>query len=233
MNNKEILRVKNLGVSFNNEQILKNINFKIDEKEVLVILGPNGAGKSTLLRAILDLIKHTGKVTWNTKNISYLPPQEFFARKNLPPLKVKEFFKIKNVSKKEILNILNSVKLEKTILNKQFTELSTGQFQRMVIAWSLVDKPKVLIFDEPTSGIDIGGEETIYTLLHKFWEKLGLTIILVTHDLNIVWEHSSKVLCLNKKTLCLGKAQEVLTIENLKKLYGTGIKFYKHNHGDN
>ncbi len=233
MKNKEILKVENLGVKFNHDEILKNLSFTINEKETLIILGPNGAGKSTLLRALLGFIPYTGKITWSTKNISYLPPQEFFARKDLPPLSIQEFFEFKKATQKEINEILNAVGLEKSILNKKFTEVSTGQFQRMVIAWSLVDKPKVLIFDEPMSGIDIGGEETIYTLLHKFWEKWGLTIILVTHDLNIVWEHSNKVLCLNKKALCWGKPQEVLTIENLKKLYGTGIKFYKHNHGNN
>ncbi|MFH1461855.1 MAG: ATP-binding cassette domain-containing protein, partial [bacterium] len=187
MENKEILKVENLNVSFNNEQILKGITFSIKKKDVFIILGPNGSGKSTLLRAMLGLIPHTGKVTWNTKNISYLPSQEFLTRKNLPPLNIKEFFAFKTSSENKVIQILKEVGLDKSILNKQFNELSTGQFQRMTIAWSLVGKPKVLIFDEPTSGIDIGGEETIYTVLHEFWEKWGLTIILVTHDLNIVW----------------------------------------------
>lgn len=233
MENKEILKVENLGVTFNQDEILSNLSFTVNEKEVLIILGPNGAGKSTLLKAILGLIPYTGKIIWNTKDISYLPPQEFFSRKDLPPLNIQEFFEFKKASQDKIYEILDAVGLDKSILKKKFTEVSTGQFQRMIIAWSLIGKPKVLVFDEPTSGIDIGGEETIYTLLHNFWEKWGLTIILVTHDLNIVWEHSNKVLCLNKKALCFGKPQEVLTIENLKKLYGTKIKFYKHNHGDN
>lgn len=102
----------------------------------------------------------------------------------------------------------------------------------MVIAWSLVDDPEVLLFDEPTSGIDIGGEETIYSLLHKFWKEKNITILLVTHDLNIVWKHANKVLCLNKKKLCLGNPNDILSSENLKQLYGTGIKFYKHEHGN-
>jgi zinc transport system ATP-binding protein len=82
------------------------------------------------------------------------------------------------------------------------------------------------------SGIDVGGEETIYSLLHKFWEEKKLTILLVTHDLHVVWEHADRVLCLNKTCLCIGKPDQVLTVENLKKLYGTGIKFYKHKHGE-
>ncbi|MCK4265079.1 ATP-binding cassette domain-containing protein [Candidatus Babeliales bacterium] len=232
MNQKEILTVKNLTVNINNEIILKDLSFSVKESDVLIILGPNGAGKTTLLRTLLGLIPYEGKIEWKTQKFSYLPPQELLARKGLPPLSIQDFFKFKNVSQQKIINILIAVGLDSSILKKQFNALSTGQFQRMIIAWSLVDEPSVLLFDEPTSGIDIGGEETIYSLLHKFWKEKKLTILLITHDLNIVWEHASKVLCLNKKQLCMGKPNEVLSPENLKKLYETNIKFYKHEHGN-
>lgn len=227
---KKILEVKDLNVKLENKEILNNLNFSVLEKEVMIILGPNGSGKTTLLKALLNLVPYSGTVKWNTNKISYLPPQEFFARKDLPPLNIEEFYQFKNVSKKQILNILIQVGLDQSILNQQFETLSTGQFQRMLIAWALVDNPSVLLFDEPTSGIDVGGEETIYSLLHKFWQEQNLTILLVTHELNIVWEHATKVLCLNKNKLCLGPPEEVLTQERLKELYGTGIKFYKHRH---
>ena len=154
----KILTVDNLNVSFNGEIILKNLSFTVNKNEVLVILGPNGAGKTTLLRALLGLIPYEGTITWHRNNISYLPPQEFFARTNLPPLNIQEFFAFKNVPQKKIFTILESVGLEKSILKKQFSTLSTGEFQRMLIAWSLVGEPEVLLFDEPTSGIDVGGE---------------------------------------------------------------------------
>jgi len=233
----QILTVDNLSVSYGDTEIISNLSFQVEKHDVLVVLGPNGAGKTTLLRAMLGLIKHQGKVQWNTKKISYLPPQEFLQRKNLPPLSIEEFFGFK-IKDKSGLNppvdrmhqAFYEVGLDSTLLSHNFDALSTGQFQRMLIAWALIDDPDILLFDEPTSGIDIGGEETIYTLLHKFWEKKNLTIILVTHDLNIVWEHASNVLCLNKKQACIGKPNEVLTPEQLKKLYGTGIKYYEHQH---
>jgi zinc transport system ATP-binding protein len=93
-----------------------------------------------------------------------------------------------------------------------------------------VDEPQVLLFDEPTSGIDIGGQETIYSLLHRFWQDRNLTILLVTHDLNVVWEHANNVLCLNKDYVCYGKPKEVITPKMLEELYGTGVRFYKHEH---
>ena len=227
---KVILKVKNLNVEFDGEEIIKNLTFEVKEGEVLVILGPNGAGKTTLLRTLLGFLPHTGEIHWSKKDISYLPPQELFQRKDLPPLTIEEFFKFKGVSKEKILKTLKSVGLDSSLLKRRFDTLSTGQFQRMIIAWALVDDPSVLLFDEPTSGIDVGGQETIYSLLHKFWVERNLTILLVTHDLNVVWKHANNVLCLNKKKLCYGVPREVITPKSLEKLYGTGIKFYKHKH---
>jgi len=232
MDKKELLRVEHVSVSLDNEKILHDLTFKVDKGDVLIILGPNGAGKTTLLRALLGLIPYEGHVEWQTQKISYLPPQELLARKNLPPLSVKDFFNFKNVSESKMAEYLQSVGLDATVLAKQFNTLSTGQFQRMLIAWALVDEPEVLIFDEPTSGIDVGGEETIYSLLHTFWKEKNITIILVTHDLNIIWDHASQVLCLNKKKLCMGKPKEVLTPEQLKQLYMSKVKFYTHEHGN-
>jgi zinc transport system ATP-binding protein len=230
MKNELILKVKNLNVVLDGAEIIKDLTFEVKERETLIILGPNGAGKSTLLRTLLGLVPYYGEVLWNTKSISYLPPQELFQRKGLPPLSIEEFFKFKNVSHEEISNIFSAVGLESSLLKRRFGAVSTGQFQRMLIAWALVDEPRVLLFDEPTSGIDVGGQETIYSLLHKFWQGRNLTILLVTHDLNIVWEHGDNVLCMNKKTLCYGKPRDVITPEELEEIYGTGIKFYKHQH---
>jgi len=225
-----ILTVKNLNVAYNGEAVIKNLSFQVEEGEVLIILGPNGAGKTTLLRALVGLLPYTGEIYWATKRISYLPPQELFQRKVLPPLSLEEFFKFKHVSSAKILTILGAVGLGSSVLKKRFGTLSTGQFQRMIIAWALVDEPSVLLFDEPTSGIDIGGQETIYSLLHKFWREKDLTILIVTHDLNVVWEHANNVLCMNKQTICYGKPREVLTPESLEVIYGVGVKFYEHTH---
>ena len=225
-----VLTVSNLQVSYNGNQIITDLSFTVAKSDILIILGPNGAGKTTLLRALLNLLPYQGSVSWHAKNISYLPPQEFLQRQNLPPLNIEEFFSFKTNDIETVKSMLTEVGLDETLLKRQFSALSTGQFQRMLIAWALADDPDVLILDEPTSGIDVGGEETVYSLLHKFWLKQRLTILLVTHDLNVVWEYGTRVLCLNRKQMCMGKPDEVLTPEQLKQLYGTGIKFYKHQH---
>ncbi len=226
----KILEVNNLNVEFDGNEVLRDLNFDVDEGEVLVILGPNGAGKTTLLRALLGLIPYRGSISWKTDDINYLSPAEFYERKNVSPLSIEEFFKLKKVNHEEIVEILEKVGLDESILEKRFEVLSSGEFQRMSIAWALVDDPSVLLFDEPTTGIDIGGQKTIYSLLHKFWKRRNLTVLLVTHDLSVVWEHASNVLCLNKRKLCYGAPERVLEPERLEEMYGTGVKYYKHDH---
>lgn len=228
MKNTLALQVKNLSVELNNQKIIEKLSFEVKKGETLVVLGPNGAGKTTLLRALLGIIPYQGKVTWSVENTSYLPPNELLQRKEILPLTIEDFYSLKNIGKKKVFKSLKSVGLEKEVYKKRIANLSTGQFQRLSIAWALVDNPDTLLFDEPTSGIDIGGAETIYSLLHNFWKKQKLTIILVTHDLSVVWEHADNVLCLNKKGLCHGVPSQALTTENIKQLYGVGVKYYKH-----
>jgi zinc transport system ATP-binding protein len=228
MDKKLALRVKNLTVEFNNQRIIENLTFEIKKGETLVVLGPNGAGKTTLLRALLGIISYTGEIEWAARNISYLPPKELMERKEILPLTVEDFYNLKEVTKQRMIESLRSVGLSTDVFRQRIAHLSSGQFQRLSIAWALVDKPDTLLFDEPTSGIDIGGTETIYSLLHGFWEKYKLTIILVTHDLNVVWGHANNVLCLNKRGICYGAPVQVLTTKNLRKLYGVGVKYYHH-----
>jgi len=227
MNNNSILKVKNLDVKLDSEEIIKDLSFKVKEGEVLTILGPNGAGKTVLLKTLLGIFPYRGEISWKPGvKIGYVPQRLPFI-KNIP-MSVEEFFKLKGAPRKEIKEILNSIGFKETFLNKSIGELSSGQFQRVLIAWALVKNPEVLLFDEPTTGIDIGGEETIYTLLTKLKEKRNLTILLVTHDLSVVYKFSNFVICLNKCPVCRGAPKEVLTPEILQKLYGQEIKFYQH-----
>jgi len=229
----EMLNVMHLGVSFEGEEILKDLSFRVNKGEVLVILGPNGAGKTTLFKAILGLLPYKGEIIWKTDKISFLPHQELLHRKDIPPLTLEEFFDFKKVSRDKIPRMLTLVGLDPKILERNFNTLSSGQFQRMLIAWGLIDEPDVLLFDEPTSGIDLGGQETIYSLLRKFWEEHRFTILLITHDLNVVWKHADNVLCLNKSYSCYGRPTEMITPSQLEKLYGTGVEYYRHSHTGN
>ena len=227
-----LLEVKNLNVDLDGEKIIDNLSFQVAQGEILIILGANGAGKTVLLKTLLGFLPYEGSIVWHQKpKIGYLPQGLNQLKVKDFPLTVQDFFALKNPvpDLEEITTFLHLVGLEKDTLFKTAGNLSGGQFQRMLVAWTLVSHPNVLFFDEPTTGIDIGGGETIYSLLRTIWEKEKLTIFLVTHDLNIVYKHSTHVLCLNRKGHhCFGMAKEILNPEMLEQVFGTEIKFYEH-----
>jgi zinc transport system ATP-binding protein len=229
MKEETVLKVENLNVELEGEKILENLSFEVKEGEVIAILGPNGAGKTVLLKTLLGLIPFRGKIEWKPGiKIGYVPQRLPFIKDI--PMNVKEFFELKNAKRNEIKKILDSIALKEEILKKGIGDLSSGQFQRILIGWALVSNPKLLLFDEPTTGIDIGGQESIYELLGKLKKERNLTIFLVTHELNIIYKLASECLCLNKKMLCYNVPKE-LTSERISQLYGEEIKLYQHNHG--
>lgn len=228
--NEILLEVKDLNVTLTGIPILSDLNFNIEEGEFLTILGPNGSGKTVLIKALLGLIPYNGKLNWMKKpRVGYLPQGMNQMSVRDLPLTVKDFFSLKKVKQDEVVNYLDLVGLESNILNKRAGHLSGGEFQKMLVAWVLVSRPNILFLDEPTTAVDIAGGETIYSLLKNIWKSEKLTVITVTHDLNIVYAHSTHVLCLSRfKHRCYGVPEEILTPEVLHDIYGTEIKFYTH-----
>ncbi len=223
------LKVKNLNVKRRGEEVVTDLSFSVDKGEFLTILGPNGAGKSTLLQALLNILDYEGKIFWEEGlELSYLPEQLKRENFSLFPLTVKDFFNLGDIPPKKAEKILTSVGLSPEFLKRNPACLSSGEFRRMLVGWALAPEPDVLIFDEPMGGIDVGGRETIYSLLYKFWQERELTIILVTHEINVVFAYSTNVLCLSREKLCYGKPKEMLTPENLREIYGHKLKFYQH-----
>jgi zinc transport system ATP-binding protein len=228
--NTPLLHVENMAVQLNGEHIIEHLSFDVYEGEIIMILGPNGAGKTVLLKTLLTILPHSGTIEWKKgAKIRYVPQRLPYMRDI--PLSVQEFFELKKVVKKDIVPMLNAVGIEGDgILKKRMGDLSSGQFQRILVSWVLLDNPTVLLFDEPFAGVDVSGKESIYDLLGKLQKEKHLTIFLVSHDLSIVYSFATKVLCLNKKMVCTGSPQEVLTPENLSMLYGGETKFYAHSH---
>ncbi|KPK78844.1 MAG: hypothetical protein AMJ89_00215 [candidate division Zixibacteria bacterium SM23_73] len=224
MKNNLILEVRNLNVELGGEKILEDLSFDLGNKEILVILGPNGAGKSVLLRTLLGLHSFTGQIQWQENvHIAYVP-ESFDVSPGLP-LSVKEFFQFKKTDSQKIIKSLQCVGIMgfSKFLEKRLGTLSSGQLRRALIAWALVDKPDVILLDEPMVGIDIHGRETIYDSLVKFWQKKNQTIILVSHEIGEVCKKANKVLALNKRKLFYGKPKEIITPQNLAKIYGSTI----------
>src|SRR3989344_4477204 len=223
-----ILSVKNLSVQFNGEKVLSGISFSLEKGRAMAIVGPNGAGKSVLFRALLGLIPYSGEVTWQKGiAIGYVPQR--LAIEHELPLSVREFLKFKG-NEKEIRDALSLVGIhDQKLLEKPLGFLSGGELQRVLVAWAIIGKPDVLLFDEPAAGIDVGGEETIYNLISRLHTEHGLTVLLISHDIDVVYKYADLVFCLNRIPVCFGSPEEALTAESLKKLYGEAA-LVRHRH---
>ena len=140
------------------------------------------------------------------------------------PISVKEFLSFKNESESDIRSVLASVGLDsEAVIGKSLGALSGGQLRRVLIGWAIVDKPNVLLFDEPTSGVDLDSEEAIYGMLRRLTEQNKITLLLISHDLHIVREYSDYALALNKCVVFFGESKDVMDPATQKLIYGEPI----------
>ena len=235
-----MIYIENLNVTYNQIPALSNINLEIKGPGITGIIGPNGAGKSTLIKAILNIIPSTGIAKIDNKiskenldNVAYVE-QKINIDYNFP-IKVREcvslglyskigiFKKLKKSDWQKVDDALKLVGLEK-FSNRQISELSGGQFQRVLIARCLVQEAKYIFLDEPFVGIDSVSEEIIMETLRNLRDN-GHTILIVHHDLRKVHSYFDNVLLLNKEIIAYGNTKETFTRENLTNAYGTDLFF--------
>lgn len=245
------LNVENLCVKINGRHIIEGISFSVDEGSIVAIIGPNGAGKTTMVKAVLGLIPCTGSVSIFGKpfkgkhpdfRIGYVPQRLEFDRTfpltvsellmfTVPPAYFIPFIK-KRQGRAYINKLLELVGVQ-DLAYRNIGSLSGGELQRVMIAKSIVNKPGILVLDEPASGVDIEGQERFYDLIRRLNKEQGLTIILISHDLNVVYRFADNVLCLNQRLICSGKPAEALTDEVIKSVYGEMMGAYIHTcHGN-
>lgn len=233
-----LLEVKNLSVSLGGVEVLHDVSFSVDESSMIAVIGPNGSGKTTLFRALMGMTPYTGEILWHKKvRFGYVPQRLEFDR--LFPLTVRELFLLRRkagdfwLSGREaveaIRNSLSHVHAAH-LIDRRIGTLSGGELQRVLIAYAIFERPDVLFFDEPTTGIDVAGEATAYSLIQHLAKELHLTVLLISHDLNVIYQYVDQVICLNRELLCYGAPQKVLTPAQLQELYGTETVYYHHRH---
>jgi zinc transport system ATP-binding protein len=226
-----LLSVRNLRVAFGNHDVLGGLSFEVFSGDCLAIIGPNGSGKTVLLKALQRLIPYEGEIDWSREaRVGYVP-QSVAADRQLP-LRVGELLSAKarflHLADQEMEQVSAELNLSPEFVNAGIGTLSGGQFQKVLIAYAMLGHPNVLLFDEPTASLDELSEERIYELIHDLQIQKGITVILVSHDLSVVFRYANRVLCLSKTKNCMGTPKEILTPEMLEEVYGAPLKYYRH-----
>jgi zinc transport system ATP-binding protein len=236
MTDDTVLAVEDLSVTLDGLPVLQNVSFRLKQGEALAVIGPNGAGKTVLFRALLGLVPHGGQVQWDPAvKIGYVPQR--FSVDRSAPISAMEFFLLQSPNfwrpsaafSKQLNEELKLMGLDGRVLGKGLGELSGGETQRVLIASALLQKPNVLLLDEPTAAVDAGFEETVYALLHRVQMERGTALLLISHDLSVVYRYAQRVLCLNKSVVCQGAPVDALNPQALATLYGEA-SFYHHEH---
>jgi zinc transport system ATP-binding protein len=233
--NNIILSVDGLNIEYDGVKILENITFDIDYGDYVGIVGPNGSGKTTLVKILVNIIKaYQGKITYNNikkGDIGYLPQNSFKINKAFPG-KVREVVSSgllgkKNfpryISKKEWKNVdelLKKLKIE-NLANKSMGNLSGGEQQRVLLARTLISKPKILFLDEPTSALDPSIREDFYQLIHNINKEDGVTVIFITHDVGGIGKHTSKMLYLDRGIVFYGNYEDFCHSNKMTEYFGS------------
>lgn len=228
--NNPAITVKDLTVTLGDYLALDHVDAVIPQGSFTAIIGPNGSGKSTLVKAILNLLPFKGEILFFKRQpkIAYVP--QFLEIDRTFPITVKEFLKLYNnkVNDHEIDSVLEMVRLPTVHLNQSFGSLSGGQRQRAILAQALLQKPEILILDEPVSNVDQRGEEQIEDILNQLHTESSVTIVLISHDIHFVAASVDHVICLDKELKCSGSPKAVLTPENIEEIFAG--KHINHHH---
>ena len=244
-----MLRTDNIKFSYGQDKILKGIDIEIKKGAFIGIIGPNASGKSTLLKNISKSLKaDSGTIYFDSKLLNDYNSSELAKKMAVVPQNTeinfnfnvydiimmgrhpyqKRWSKVSQKDKKivkETMEYTDTLKLR----NKLINELSGGERQRVIIARALVQKPDILLLDEPTSSLDINYQGEIYDLLKHLNQEFNLTIVTVSHDLNLTAQYCDELLLLKEgKIYAAGSAEEVLTEKNIKAVYNAEVLIKKN-----
>lgn len=247
---KKCIELDGVEFSYNGQPVLEAITFSVEEGDYLGIIGPNGGGKTTLIKIILGLLKPaSGSVKIYGKDIekfrdrgsigyvSQRGPQSSF----LFPANVEEVIMSGRTPKAGLLHRFGKKDREAAAIAMEIAgvapyrrrlleELSGGERQRVFVARALAAEPKILILDEPGVGVDIASQERFYNFIEKINHEMGITVLFISHDIDVVAQEAKTILCVNRRLVCHGSPRQLVKEEFLEQLYGKGVKMIAHGH---
>lgn len=247
MNKAPLLEIRDLVLAFDAKQILDRISFSLEPGNILSIIGPNGAGKTSLVRAVSKQLRPVqGRILVRGKDVSTMAPnalarQMAVVRQNLNPLSMSvrayvrlgrlPFFKsfqfFETREDKALADEYMAVTGISSLAESSMDQISGGERQLAALARALTQQPQLLVLDEPTAHLDITHQARILDLLSDLRDRLGLTVLMVIHDLNLAAEYSDKLVMLDKisgQIHAQGPPDQVLTCDNIRAVYQTRVK---------
>jgi zinc transport system ATP-binding protein len=246
-----LVELRDLSVTIGGKPILSGVNADLAQGQITALIGLNGSGKTTLLRAILKEVPYSGRIVFHCghdhrrpspQHVGYVP-QKLRIDANLP-LTVRDllalalqrrplFLGISGRVQKAMIEILTRVSVREPLqmLDKPVDRISGGELQRVLMGLALYPHPELLLLDEPAAGVDFQDQEKFYALISRVNAEMGVTILLVSHDLSVVSKHAHRVLCLKDGRIqCQGSPQEILSGEMLAQTFGAEKSVYAHHH---
>jgi len=242
-----IVEVEHLWFSYGAEPVLEDISLTVEQGDILGLIGPNGSGKTTLLKLLVGVLApQRGTIRlFGTPlregvraRIGYVRQRSWDFERNFPA-SVEEIVRLGRVPRlrfgrwraadsEAVTQALRAVHIEE-LRHRPISELSVGQQQRVFLARVLAGEPELLLLDEPTAAVDPKVESEFYALLNRLNQERGLTIVLVSHDIEAIVTQVTKIACLNRKLLFCGTPQECLASDLLERVY-TGRRLVRHQH---
>jgi zinc transport system ATP-binding protein len=245
---KPIVEIHDLSVKYPNGVIaLESINIDIKPKDLIALIGPNGAGKSTLLKVILGLTKATSgsiklfgssDLSKNLKYVGYVPQSAQARDPNLPF----SVYETVMLGRTPIAGLFHGTgdndrqKVEETLKlfgiydlkGRKIGQLSGGQSQRVFLAKAMVAEPKLLLLDEPTSGVDTTSKKDFYNVLERLNKERGIAVILSSHDISVITKIANRVLCINRAQFFCGENEDFAANVEIHKTYGYPVELIDH-----